>query len=81
MEVTFYSCLPSTFYFSSLKHLLLSSLSPRGRWAGSQARPKLGEGRGQAGKGGTAPVLRTTSLVLPSYLEVPLSQIIGEAGP
>lgn len=38
-------------------------------------------GGGQAGKGGTVPVLRTASSVLPSYLDVPLSQITGEAGP
>lgn len=36
--------LPPHILFSSLKHLLLSSLPPRGRWAGGQTRPKLGAG-------------------------------------
>lgn len=71
---------PLNNFFSSLKHLLLSSLSPKGRWAGSQARPKLRGAVGQAGKGGTAPVLRTASLVFPSYFDVPLSQIMDGAG-
>lgn len=42
-------------FFSSLKHLPLSSVPPRGRWAGSQARPKLGCGEEEAGRGRTAP--------------------------
>lgn len=44
MEVAFYPCHPSSFFFffPGLKHLPLSSVPPRGRWAGSQARPKLG---------------------------------------
>lgn len=42
MEVTFYPCHSSPFIFSS--EAPASELSsPRGRWAGSQARPKLGE--------------------------------------
>lgn len=40
----FLSLPPHNILFSSLKHLLLSSLPPRGRWAGGQARPKLGGG-------------------------------------
>lgn len=49
-----YPCLLSTFFFSFLKHLLLSSLSARSRWAGGQARPKLGGGDlgGRQGKVG-----------------------------
>lgn len=48
--------IPATphFFFSSLKHLPLSSVPPRGRWAGSQARPKLGCGE-EAGRGRAAP--------------------------
>lgn len=40
----FLSLPPLNICFSSPKHLLLSLLSPRGRWAGGQARPKLGGG-------------------------------------
>lgn len=47
----------------------------------SKAKAGRGGLGGQAGKGGTAPVLRTTSLVFPSYLDVPFSPITGEAGP
>lgn len=50
----FLSLPPLIFFFSSLKHLPLSSVPPRGRWAGSQARPKLGCGE-EAGRGRAAP--------------------------
>lgn len=53
MEVAFYPCHPSSFFFffPGLKHLSLCLVPPRGKWAGSQARPKLGEaGQGEVGQ-------------------------------
>lgn len=53
MEVAFYPCHPSSFFFffPGLKHLPLCSAPPRGRWAGSQARQKLGRaGQGEVGQ-------------------------------
>lgn len=66
MEVTSYPCHSSSFIFSS--EAPASELrSPRGRWAGSQARPKLGEvGQPQAEDPG------------PPYLTVHSPQASGE---
>lgn len=78
MEVIFTPATPHHFFFFSEAPASKLS-SPRGRWAGRQARPEL-EWKGAAGRGSAAPP-EGPRLVFPSYLGVPLSQVTGEAGP
>lgn len=69
--------LPPLILFPSLKHLPLSSLPQRGRRAAKQGQSS----GGGVGRGRAAPGSRTPRLPFPSYLDAPLSQVTGEAGP
>lgn len=69
--------LPPLILFPSLKHLPLSSVPGRGRQAAKQGQSSGGGARG----GRAAPGLRNSWLPIPSYLDAPLSQVPGEAGP